>query len=118
MFGSVSVGPHLRRGTGALAEFLLVDADSLVKVPKGVGLEMAAGLPVSGATALALMEKAGLKLGDSVLINGASGGVGHMVVQLSKSAVGESGQVVALCSERNFEMVKGLGADEVRLNTV
>jgi NADPH:quinone reductase-like Zn-dependent oxidoreductase len=113
VFGSVLVGPHVRTGVGALAEWLVVDAGSVARMPGRVGLEEMAGLAVSGCTALALMERAGLKLGDGVLVNGASGGIGHMVVQLAKRAVGESGRVVAICSEINFEMVKSLGADEV-----
>jgi NADPH:quinone reductase-like Zn-dependent oxidoreductase len=60
-----------------------------------------------------LIEKAQLKSGDAVLVNGASGGIGTLVVQMAKDIVGESGRVVAICSGRNVELVKGLGADEV-----
>ena len=60
-----------------------------------------------------MLEKAQLKRGDAVLINGASGGIGTLVVQMAKDTVGESGRVVAICSGRNVELVKGLGADEV-----
>jgi NADPH:quinone reductase-like Zn-dependent oxidoreductase len=59
------------------------------------------------------MGAAQLKPGDRVLINGASGGIGHLVLQMAKDAVGESGRVVAICSGNNLEMVKDLGADEV-----
>ena len=54
----------------------------------------------------------------TVLINGASGGIGSMAVQMAKSAVGKSGKIVAICSKANIEMVKGLGADEVRSSDI
>ena len=113
MFGSVSVSPHLGAGVGALGEYVVVEAESVARRPEGLAAEEAAGLPVAGCTALALVEKARLKRGDSVLVNGASGGIGTMVVQLVREAVGESGRVVAVCSGRNMELVKGLGANEV-----
>ena len=113
VFGSVLVGPHLRAGAGALAEYVVVAAESVVRKPGNVSFEEAAGLSVAGSTALLLAEKAGLKRGDSVLINGASGGIGTMVVQMAREAVGQSGRVVAVCSGRNVELAEKLGADEV-----
>lgn len=65
-----------------------------------------------------MIEKAQLKSGDAVLVNGASGGIGTLVVQMAKDIVGESGRVVAICSGRNVELVKGLGADEVSYFTL
>ena len=114
IFGSVLVGPHLTTGTGVLAEYVVVDVNSVCRKPEKASFEEAAGLAVSGCAALALMDKAGLKRGDSVLINGASGNVGHLVLQMARDAVGESGRVTAICSRRNAEMVRSLGADEVR----
>jgi len=113
VFGSVLVGTHVRTGSGALAEYVAVEAGSVVRKPENASFEEAAGLGVAGSTAVALIEKAGLKEGESVLVNGASGGIGTMVVQLAKEAVGQSGKVVAICSGKNIEMVKKLGADEV-----
>jgi NADPH:quinone reductase-like Zn-dependent oxidoreductase len=113
VFGSILVGPHLSTGAGALAEYVVVNANSVCRKPEKASFEEAAGLAVSGCTALALMDKAGLKRGDSVLINGASGNVGHLVLQMARDAVGESGRVTAICSARNEEMVRNLGADEV-----
>jgi len=115
VFGSIPVGFHLKTGAGALAEYVAVESQCVVGTPEGKQGEEVAGLGVAGCTALLLVEKAGLKRGDSVLVNGASGGVGHMVVQMVREVVGESGRVVAVCSEGggNGEMVRGLGADEV-----
>jgi len=80
-----------------------------------MGWEEAAGLPVVGITALSVMDLARVKKGERVMVNGASGGIGSLVVQMAKQAVGEEGRVVAVCSGRNEGMVKGLGADEVSL---
>jgi NADPH:quinone reductase-like Zn-dependent oxidoreductase len=113
VFGSVPVRSHLRAGAGALAEYVVVGAETVVRKPENASFEEAAGLTVVGCTAVPLIQRANLKRGDSVLVNGASGGIGSMVVQLAKEAVGESGKVVAICSGRNLELVKSLGADEV-----
>ncbi|KAI8821344.1 zinc-binding oxidoreductase [Fimicolochytrium jonesii] len=113
VFGSIPVGQHVGKGVGALAEFVAVEHTSVFPKPATIGFEEAAGLGVAGATALCLVDAAGLKVGDRVLVNGASGGCGHLAVQLAKNAVGESGKVVAVCSGRNADFVKGLGADEV-----
>jgi reticulon-4-interacting protein 1, mitochondrial len=114
VFGSVNVPSHVKTGAGTLAEYIVVPATSVVRKPSNATMEEAAGLAIAGCTALLLIEKATLKRGDSVLINGASGGVGTLAVQLAKEMVGESGKVVALCSGRNASAVKDLGADEVR----
>jgi NADPH:quinone reductase-like Zn-dependent oxidoreductase len=113
VFGSVPISAHARFGSGAMAEYVVVPADHVVAKPENASFEDVAGLPVAGSTALAVIEKAGLNKGDMVLINGASGGIGSMVVQMVRDAVGESGRVVAICSGKNVEMVKQLGADEV-----
>lgn len=113
VFGSVLVGPNVSAGIGALAEYITLPATSVVRKPENVSLEKAAGFGVSGCTALVLMDSAKIQKGDKVLINGASGGVGSVVVQFAKEAVGKEGGVVAICSGCNIEMVKELGADEV-----
>jgi NADPH:quinone reductase-like Zn-dependent oxidoreductase len=113
VFGSVGVGPHLKAGIGTLAEYIVVPAERVVRKPDNMSFEEAAGLGVAGCTAVPLIKRAGLKKGDSVLINGASGGIGTMVTQLARDAVGEDGRVVAVCSGKNVEFVKMLGADEV-----
>ena len=114
IFGSVTVRPHLNAGIGALAEYVVVASSSVVRKPEGITLQEAAGLGVCGSTALMLYDRAGLKAEDSVLINGASCGIGTMITQLARHAVGPSGRIVALCSSRNAETVRSLGADEVR----
>jgi len=115
VFGSVDVGTHVKTGSGALAEFVAVPAANVAKMPNNNATDAeAAGLCVAGCTAVELMEKAGLQNGNSVLVNGASGGIGTMIVQMARDAVGSNGRVVAICSAKNAAMVKELGADEVR----
>jgi NADPH:quinone reductase-like Zn-dependent oxidoreductase len=87
-------------------------------IPKEMKIEEAAGLGAAGRSGLTFLDVAkakgkGVKEGDRVLINGVSGGVGTVIVQLAKQAVGGKGAVFATCSDKNAEMVKGLGADEV-----
>jgi NADPH:quinone reductase-like Zn-dependent oxidoreductase len=98
---------------GALAEYALVrekNADLVVK-PAEVSFEDASGLLIAGGTALeALREYGHVAAGQKVLINGASGGVGTYAVQLAKSFGAE---VTAVCSTRNVELVRSLGADHV-----
>lgn len=106
---------NLRRGVGTLAEFVVLGADDVVVVPGGLGMAEAAGLSACGQTALKMCEVAGVKpgLGQRVLVNGGSGGLGTMACQLAR-AMG-AGEVVATCSSGNVEMVRGLGVDEVSL---
>lgn len=114
-FGTIGPGSHIKTGSGALAEYVVVPAANVTRKPITYSTDAeASGLGVSGCTALALMQKAGLQNGNSVLVNGASGGIGSMVVQMARDAVGTNGQVVAICSGANAEMVKELGANEVR----
>jgi len=82
-------------------------------VPKLAGLtfEQAAAVPVAGFTALqALRDRAQVRSGQQVLINGAAGGVGTFAVQIAKAFGAE---VTAVCSTRNVAMVRSLGADHV-----
>jgi NADPH:quinone reductase-like Zn-dependent oxidoreductase len=98
---------------GALAEYALVrekNAD-LVAKPEEVSFEDAAALLIAGGTALeALRDYGKVAAGQKVLINGASGGVGTYAVQLAKVFGAE---VTAVCSTRNVELVRSLGADHV-----
>jgi NADPH:quinone reductase-like Zn-dependent oxidoreductase len=97
---------------GAFAEYVVRrESGGLALKPANLSFEQAAALPVAAITALqALRDKARLQPGQHVLINGASGGVGSFAVQLAK-AMGAT--VTAVCSGRNAEMVRALGADHV-----
>jgi NADPH:quinone reductase-like Zn-dependent oxidoreductase len=79
--------------------------------PSNMSFEQAAAIPIAGITALqALRDKAQVHAGQKVLINGASGGVGTFAVQIAKSLGAE---VTGVCSTRNLEMVRSIGADHV-----
>ena len=97
---------------GALAEYVAVAEDgSIGRMPANVSFEQAAGVNVAGVTALqALRDRARVKPGHAVLINGASGGVGSFAVQIAKSMGAE---VTGVSSTRNLELVRSLGADHV-----
>lgn len=97
---------------GAFGEYVSVRADrALVLKPAGVTFEQAAALPVAAITALqGLRDKGKVQPGQKVLINGASGGVGTFAVQLAKTMGAE---VTGVCSGRNVELVRSLGADHV-----
>ncbi|MHC8380675.1 NADP-dependent oxidoreductase [Pseudomonas sp. LB3P14] len=96
---------------GAFAEFIAINQGSLAIKPKGLTMEEAASIPLVGLTAWqALVEKAGLKKGQKVLIHAGSGGVGTLAIQLAKHL----GAIVATTtSTANVEWVKRLGADVV-----
>jgi NADPH:quinone reductase-like Zn-dependent oxidoreductase len=95
----------------AYAEYAAVECDQLGRAPSSVGLEAAAAVPLAAQTALqALRNDAKLRSGQRALINGASGGVGVFAVQIAKIL---GAHVTAVCSERNVDLVRDLGADEV-----
>jgi NADPH:quinone reductase-like Zn-dependent oxidoreductase len=102
------------RGTGACADFAVVGVNVLAKAPAGMEPAEAAGLPLAGLTALqGLRDRAGLRLEgarERVLVVGASGGVGHIAVQIARAA---GATVVGVCSGRNAALVSSLGAHEV-----
>lgn len=100
---------------GAFAEYGLAQPSVAAKLPNEVSLPDAASLPVAALSALQALRAGGMAALDgsykgNVLIVAASGGVGHYAVQLAKLA---GAFVTATCSPRNFDFVKGLGADEV-----
>jgi NADPH:quinone reductase-like Zn-dependent oxidoreductase len=96
---------------GAWAEYASARADRLAPKPANLSFEEAAAVPVAAITALqALRDKGEVQPGQKVLINGASGGVGTFAVQLAKSF---GADVTAVCSTRNVDLVRSLGADRV-----
>jgi NADPH:quinone reductase-like Zn-dependent oxidoreductase len=113
VFGSVSLPDFALRGKGSLAEYVLVPASEVAVLPNaaGFGLAEGAALNGNGQTAALMVQNAGIKKGSRVFVNGGSGGVGTLAVQIAKA---EGAYVVATGSGESAELVKSLGADEVR----
>ena len=96
---------------GAFAEFACAPEDKFAMTPTNITLEQAAAVPSAAMTALhALRNQANVQSGQKVLINGASGRVGTFSVQIAKALGAE---VTGVCSSRNVEMVRSIGADHV-----
>jgi 2-desacetyl-2-hydroxyethyl bacteriochlorophyllide A dehydrogenase len=96
---------------GAYAEYAAVSEEVVCLKPTNMNYEQAAVVPLAATTALqGLRDKGEIKKGQKVLINGASGGVGTFAVQIAKAYETE---VTAVCSGKNVELVKSLGADKV-----
>jgi NADPH:quinone reductase-like Zn-dependent oxidoreductase len=112
--GSLAFGRLIHARGGASAELCLLGTDVAAPIPAGMDPVEAAGLPLAGITALqGLRDDARLPLQGAtqrVLIVGASGGVGHLGLQIALAA---GAHVTGVCSGRNVELVRGLGASEV-----
>ena len=106
VFGDLSAS-----GLGGFAEYVCAREDAVALKPANLSFEAAAAVPVAAFTALqGLRDKGQIQPGQKVLINGASGGVGTFAVQIAKSYGAE---VTGVCSTRNLDMVRSIGADHV-----
>lgn len=109
--GDAVFGDLSGSGWGGLAEYVAAPEQVWALKPAGISFEQAAAAPMAAVTALqGLRDKGQLRPGQRVLVHGASGGVGTFAVQIAKALGGE---VTAVCSPRNVDMARGLGADHV-----
>src|SRR5438876_671736 len=96
---------------GAFAEYASVSEDALVPKPANLTFEQAAAIPMAGTVALlAVRDHGKVRAGQKVLVNGASGGIGTFAVQIAKSLGAE---VTGVCSTRNVDLVRSIGAEHV-----
>lgn len=95
---------------GGCADYITVNANKVFIKPTNFSFEEAAAVPTSGLIALEACQKANIRTESSVLVYGASGGVGQFAVQIAKAM---GGTVTAVCSSRNIENMYALGADDV-----
>ncbi len=109
--GDEVFGDKFQCGWGGFAEYVAVAENRIAPKPANLGFEEAAAVPLAAFTALqGLRDKGQIQSGQKVLINGASGGVGTFAVQIAKSFGAE---VTGVCSTRNLDMVRSIGADHV-----
>jgi len=95
---------------GSLAELLVTESKNARLIPEGMSFQEAASLPVAALTALNGLRRCGVSAGTNLLINGATGGVGHFAVQIAKA---KGAIVTASCSAGNRALALQLGADKV-----
>src|SRR5207302_4335764 len=113
--GDEVFGNTAKSGFGGFAEYVAVPENALVLKPTNLSFEEAAAVPQAALTALqGLRDKGQIQKGQKVLINGAGGGVGTFAVQIAKSFGAE---VTAVCSTRNLDMVRSIGADRSEEHT-
>jgi NADPH:quinone reductase-like Zn-dependent oxidoreductase len=106
IFGDISAW-----GFGGFAEYVSAPEDALALKPANISFEEAAAVPMAAVVALqGLRDRGGIQPGQKVLINGASGGIGTFAIQIAKSFGAE---VTGVCSTRNLDLVRSIGADHV-----
>ncbi len=96
---------------GALAQFMVVDAQLIAHKPKSLSMKQAAALPLVGITAFEGLQRAGVAPGQKVLVQGGTGGVGHVVVQLAKHLGADVYATVR--GEKAFDVIKSYGATPI-----
>jgi len=107
VFGTASV---VAGGSGAFAEYAAVPAGSLARAPAGVSFAEAAALPLAGVSALQAIETLKLSTGSRIFIQGGSGGIGSIAIQIAKKT---GARVIAACRGSAAAYVESLGADQV-----
>jgi len=107
IYGNVSI---FTGKNGALSEYLTVSPDRIRMIPEGMRYDQAASLPVAALTAQTGIRKSGELYAKRLLVNGATGGVGHFMIQIGKA---NGAHVTAVCGTNNVDLAKHLGADEV-----
>jgi NADPH:quinone reductase-like Zn-dependent oxidoreductase len=111
VFGGLFGGMFGGEGLGAFAEYVCAVEDKLARKPANLSFEAAAAVPIAAITALQGLRDVGrIQPGQRVLIDGASGGVGTFAIQIAKAFRAE---VTAVCSTRNVETARSIGADHV-----
>ncbi|MEI5909713.1 NAD(P)-dependent alcohol dehydrogenase [Bacillus spongiae] len=109
--GDEVFGEKFETGLGGFAEYACVPEEALALKPRNLSFEEAAAVPIAALTALQGLQNDGnLQSGQNILINGASGGLGTFSVQIAK-AIGT--KVTGVCSTRNLDLVRSIGADDV-----
>lgn len=95
---------------GSYAEYTVIPANQLARIPEGLSFADAAALPLVGLTALQALDAAALKPGQRLFISAGSGGLGMHAIQLAKA---QGLHVTTSCSGKNADRVRQVGADEV-----
>ena len=108
VFGQCDMG---KKDGGGLSEYTVTEADWVAKKPESLSFVEASCLGVAGVTSLRALAAGKMKAGDNVLIVGGSGGCGSMAIQFAKQE--GAGKVTAICSDKNVELCRELGADVV-----